>query len=227
MGIYALSNCINEICNYLGEDPLKFLERNSFYYNRKLENRKKYFLNAAIYKNTAAAQEVCGTKLSDEKFKNILAETKNILIKNNLILSILREISYKQVVFGKKDLYELMIPLKERVNYSEVKLDELFKFYLKNINKINQEVAIKVFLDKLLNPKNFLSLMSKLKNNSACFKKSFYSQFYKAIEPDGGPTNKDFMKKNSVFLNKYYIEKMKNMYDVGQEYEKKQFQIIC
>ena len=211
----------------MGEDPFKFLERNSFYYNRKLENRKKYFLNAAIYKNTAAAQEVCGTQLTDENFKNILAETKNILTKNNLILDILMEISYKQVVFGKKDLYELLIPLKERVNSSEVKLDELFKFYLKNINKINQEVAIKVFLDKLLNPKNFPCLLTKLKNNSSCFKNSFYSQFYNAIAPFGDPTKKDFIKKYSVFLNKYYIEKMKNMYDVGQEYEKKQFQIIC
>ena len=38
IGLNALCNNLNEICSYLGEIPLNFLNRNEFHYNRKLEN---------------------------------------------------------------------------------------------------------------------------------------------------------------------------------------------
>lgn len=228
MSINALSNCLGEICEYIGEDPLNFLEQNIFYFNRKLENRKKFFLNISLNKNLAKAENLCKSVFPDELFSKILEEIKNVLRRDNLISCILREIASLENVFGKKNLYELIIPFKERIDISEVKLNELFKFYSKNLKERNQEELIKFFLDKLLNPKNYWGLKSKLCKYSGAYDYSFNVHFVCAVNIDLDANDRETCKKRmNHFISKYYVEKMKNMYDVGQEFGKKQDKFIC
>lgn len=220
----ALSSCLYELCNFLGENPIDFLERNNFYFNRKLERRKNYFLNVAILKNLKEAENNCS--LPDTKYKIIMAEITNLLKKENLIRVIIKEISDKKATFDEKFLYELIIPLKERENSNELKLSQLFKFYMDNFSKINQEDLITTFLNKLFNPNKFFSLNKKLFIYSKSYLTKFYPHLIKKLNIFGSINNPRNIEKFKTFINKHYVEKLKIFDKKQQTHEMNELKII-
>lgn len=239
-GLNALCNCLGEICSYLGEDPLEFLNKNTFYFNRKYENRKKFFLNISIDKIVHQSETILANKVSDIQFNQAVEEIKNALKENNIITQILKEISNKEFVFGKDNLYKLIIPLKERLYVNDYNIEELYNFHLKHLERRDKDELIKIFMDKLLNPKKFKNFSRKLFKHSEIYF-SFLSKFFNIvskINPDTRDSSSERIRDVHdsyckiaipMFIRKYYIEKMKNKFNSGNEKlnENKQEEIIC
>jgi len=219
---------------------LEFLYKNSFYFNRKYENRKKFFMNISIDKTVHQSETLLANKISDNQFQEIVKEIKETLKENNTITMILKEISNKESLVGKGNLYKFIIPLQQRLGTSVYNMEELYKFHLKHLERRDKDELVGIFIDKLFNPKKFKSLSRKLFNNCQRYQ-SFLDKLFNILskinhdnrEFRGEPlyeTHDSYCKiAIPLFISKYYIEKMKNKYNSvsDSKINKNQEIIIC
>lgn len=210
---------------------------NSFYYNRKYENRKKFFLNFDIEKSKSQAEKVFNNKFSDVKYEEYLTRLKEVLSENNLIVKILEEMSNKENIVNKKKLYSLIIPLKTRLYLDESNIHENYLFYKKNLYRREKDELIKTFLDQLFIPKKFLKVSPVYYDNLIHYK-NFLKKFNNiVIEIYDKPENfkardDDYLKETnnhkaiSYFIAKYYIQKIKNFDNDKKKVEDNKKEII-
>ncbi len=183
-------------------------------------------MNLSIDERIHNSETFVNQKITYEAFKEALEKIKMVLRKGDLIIKILKEISYKELIFGKEVLYKLIIPLKERLYTNQYNINELFKFHGKNLYARDKDELIKVFLDKLFHPEKFNSLSNMLLVQSKHYRENFYDKFSNIISEIKENNENMNNKQKNIFIKKYYIEKMKNKHSVGIEIQMTEETII-
>jgi hypothetical protein len=170
---YAFFNNLSEICAYMGEKPLDFLNKNIFYFNKKLEHRRIFFYkNEIMSKIKQISKEAKYIKIKEEIFEKIFSEIKNNFPKKK-IFNILKSLKKNKKELNQKLFQRILIPNEEKVfleeNYNNIKLAN---YCLINFDELNFEEILMKFFDVIFDwNKNYIDIFVNEKNYDYHFSK--------------------------------------------------------
>ena len=210
---------------------MDFLIKNTVCYNRKYENRKKYFLSIQITKEKEKSKNIFRNRISDQVYYSIIDEIEKLLQDHNQVLIIIKKIFINSCYFKKTLINTLIIPFKLRLNMNEFNEKEFLNLSYKKLISRNKKSLIISFLNILFNPNKFV-VLSELIYDKVEEYQNFINKVYSIISNGDiivdelkswdikKARNKNlYTSKFCVFVNKFYYLKLKNIYSVEKEYE--------